>query len=219
MTPTQVIALNNCAVALIKQQHYRDAIVAAASALKQYREFQRAHHQTEEVQQQRATTTNCHEGDSIDQYMMQSDISEPSFNASTGEFVYQRGIFIPPNAYETINIAAILIFNSALSHQLLARQHPKTPVPQSILLKAQRLYQLAYDLQDNEDNILFKFAVINNTAVIYRAVGNHTMSKECLDFLVSLLMMFVDRGCSVQLQHVRGFLANLDSNTQSAPAA
>ncbi|CAJ1944070.1 unnamed protein product, partial [Cylindrotheca closterium] len=187
MTPSQVIELNSCAVALMKQGHYHDAIVATSSALKHCREL--------EMAQTVCATTNC----CIDQCMMQSDASEP-YSGSTGDFIYQNGILIPSDAYETVNIAAILIFNSALSHQLLARQHPGA-VPQSILLKAQRLYELAYYLQDSEDNVLFKFAVINNTAVIHKAVGNQAMSKECLDFLFSLMMLFVDRGCSVQLKH------------------
>ncbi|CAJ1968229.1 unnamed protein product [Cylindrotheca closterium] len=211
MTPSQVIELNNCAVALMKQEHYRDAIVATSFALKHYRELEMA-------QTLYATTNSCNDSDSIDQCMMQTDASESQNGSTAGEYIYEHGILIPSDAHETVNIAAILIFNSALSHQLLARKHPGA-VPQNILLKAQRLYELAYDLQDSEENVLFKFAVINNTAIIHKAVGNQAMLEECLDFLVSLMMLFVDRGYSVQLKHVLNFLANLDANAPIAPAA
>ncbi|KAL3933950.1 MAG: hypothetical protein SGBAC_010179 [Bacillariaceae sp.] len=154
----------------------------------------------------------------IDQHMLQYDPNEFPYDAFSMEFVYQHGISIPPDAKDTVHITPIIIFNSALSHQLFARQHQGEKFL-SLLKRAKRLYQLAHDAHDTEESVLFQFAVINNTAVIHKTLGDRATSKQCFDYLLSLLMMFVDRGCGMQLRRMHGFLANLETNTEAAPAA
>lgn len=206
MALQHVIELNNHAATLMKHGLFRDAIVAASSALKHHGELVHSH----EVR----SKWNC-ESDWIDKCMMYSDVTE----SSTGDFLYQRGIHLPSDFGDSTGIAPILIFNLALSHQLLALRHYNTIPHQQLLLKAKKLYELAHECEDSEDNVLFKFAIINNTALIHKTLGNDKVSKECLDFLMSLIMLFVDRGCSAHLQHIEGFLANISTVTETAPAA
>lgn len=211
MDRRRVIELNNHAVAFMKQNQFQDAISAASCALKYHRALEMVHDGPCASDEEYGY--HC-----IDQCMLQNDPNELPYNAFSMEFVYQHGISIPYDTKDTVHITPIIIFNSALSHQLLARQNQGTK-SLSLLKRAKRLYQLAHDAHDTEESVLFQFAVINNTAVIHKTLGDWATSKQCFDYLLSMLMMFVDRGCGMQLKHMHGFLANVEANTEAAPAA
>ncbi|CAJ1966026.1 unnamed protein product [Cylindrotheca closterium] len=88
-----------------------------------------------------------------------------------------------------------------------------------MLLKAKRLYELAYSVHDMDHDPLFQFAVINNIAMIEQMLGNTAVSDDCMDYLVSLFMLLLDQGFHTHFHHVRGFVANLPSNSNFAVAA
>ncbi|CAJ1948613.1 unnamed protein product [Cylindrotheca closterium] len=216
-----VIELNNQAVAFMKQNQFHDAISATSAALKYQREIEIARSVAQCSTSEGEEECAC---DCIDQYMLECDRVDLPCSALSSEFVYQQGIPIPYNATKTMaQVTPIIIFNSALSHQLLAlhQQHHQagTIKSQHFLTHAKRLYQLAHDANDREENVLFQFAVINNTAVIHKALGNLAASKKCFDFLLSLLMVFIDRGCSTQVKHMHDFLVNVSANAGTAAAA
>ena len=204
-----VIELNNGSVALMRNQQFQKAVAVASSALKHHRELRRISEQE--------YTTEC---GFIDSCMFQDDATddEPS-NDSTEEFVYQKGIRIPSNVSATFDITPILLFNLALSHQLLAQQQPQDSRRFLLLEKAKRLYELVGKSFDTRDNTLFEFAIINNAAVIHKTLGDDATSKKYFELLLSHLMMFVDCESSNRLRPMYGFLANMTSETQSAAAA
>ena len=62
---------------------------------------------------------------------------------------------------------------------------------------------------------------MNNIAIVYKHLGNQVEAKECLDYLLSFLMIYVDQGCGAELRYLQVFLVNVtaDKGTMAAPAA
>ncbi|CAJ1934725.1 unnamed protein product [Cylindrotheca closterium] len=158
---------------------------------------------------------------SIDEYMVALGNSR---GGAAGDFVYQHGItFTSAMVEDPSTITSILIFNSALSHQLLASaMYYKEPASlyQRLLEKAKMLYKLAYSEQRGDYNYIFKLTVLNNIGVICRLLDEEEQAQECFDHLVSLLMQGVVQSgvCDHTTTHFEQFWANLTVK-HVAPAA
>ena len=162
--------------------------------------------------------------DCVDEYML---LTADIFATQTGPrcdatpFIYEHGIAIPSTAVPFEVIYSILIFNSALSHQLLAQEQQDHATRQRYLLKAKTLYELACkasrDVVDN--NVLFHFAVMNNTAAIEQQTGNRSLSERYFEHLMSIFMLLVDGDCTSRLHLLRGFLRNVPVQVKAASAA
>ena len=115
-------------------------------------------------------------------------------------------------------VCATLIFHSALSHQMYAQEQQDRATSLWYLLKAKRLYEFTTTVNGVMDqNTLFNFAVTNNTAVIELHNGNGALAEEYFEhYLMSVLMLLVDRGCSSKLRNVCGFLRNVSSQALAA---
>mmetsp|Transcript_26790 Transcript_26790/g.65144 ORF Transcript_26790/g.65144 Transcript_26790/m.65144 type:complete len:225 (+) Transcript_26790:83-757(+) len=207
MTLKSVIDQNNMTVALLRDQDSSHAIQASSEALRRHKMV------VSSEKESLPTNKNC--TDSLDQCMVLSVIDESKVESGM-PFIYDHGILLPSTMTDSTAISAILIFNSALSHQLCAMQNPASA--SALFLKARHLYNLAYRMQGAEGNILFQIAIANNMIVIERSLGNEDVSKNHFDQLLSWWMLLLDQGYGPRLHPVRGFLVN-GQWTKTASAA
>ena len=213
MTFDFLIEQNNRTLASLKAQDFVGAVESALFALKYLREAEVNNTSAED------SAGSCYktgDKDWLDQSMLLSEIKEGTHHTAARVFVYEHGIFLHPSMSDSSIVAPILIFNTALAHHL-AFQAGRASI--KALHKAKKLYELAYRTQDIDNNILFQFVVINNIAMIDRQLGYFATANDCLDYLMSVLMVMVDRGCTMRLRHVQGFLKNIPSTLETAAAA
>ena len=164
--------------------------------------------------------------DALDQCMLlldyQEKVDHEEDRTASTPFVYDKGIPIPPSVMATMpseKVSAILIFNSALAHQLYAQEQDRVTC-QVHLQKSKRLYQLALRVCTGvEHNVLFQFVVMNNVAVIESQIGNQAQSANYLEQLMSAYMLILDQGCESRMGYLRGFLRNLPVHCNPASAA
>ena len=154
----------------------------------------------------------------MDKCMLLSGSDNECAAARSGTFIYHHAVIIPPPLeVDSTILTAILIFNAALAHHELAEH--SLCYRTRLLERAKQLYELAYDSCDLEQNLLFQFAFINNIAVIEREIGIFSNANEYFDYLMSLIILFVDRGCDLRLRHFKGCVANIPLPMRNAPAA
>ena len=229
MTLQNIIDRNNATLAFLQQQDFHSAVLSSSAAMALLQEEFVERNNPAAFLSTITADDSASDSDYLDQCMLLVHVntsisSDDLYHDDTPAFVYDLGIAIPPTATGGIQyeaIAAILIFNTALTHQLYAHQLQDKSASQGYLLKSKRLYDLALVAYGDEDhNVLFQFAVTNNIAVIELATGNATLSTEYFENLLSVFMLLVDQGCSSRLRHLQGFLRNVPSQVvQSASAA
>ncbi len=140
--------LNNSAVSLISVGKYEEAVAALGKALHSSKKVMADGNYTNDEPLQMAW---C-----LDQYMAQSpninDVSDTNDDSDKTVYIYRRAICIPQDTsccYETAVLSSMkIIFNLALAYQLAAGDSDKRS---SYLRKAASLYELAYNLH-NEEN-------------------------------------------------------------------
>ncbi|CAJ1934498.1 unnamed protein product [Cylindrotheca closterium] len=191
-----VLDQNNMTVALLRDEDFSHAIVESSEALRCLRRCESALHDL---------PTNKDYTGALDQCLILSAIGE-NMAESGKPFIFDHGILLPLTMTDYTTISAILVFNSALSHQLWATQNPA--YAPGYLMKARQLYHLAYRMEDVEHNVMFQIAIINNMVVIERSLGNEADSKKDFDLLLSLWILLLDLGYGPRLYAVRGFIAN-----------
>lgn len=203
---------NNQAVALLRGRDFHNALDTLSRALVTHRALQ----DTSDLQ------AGCQR---IDECMLLSGIEDEAMDISAqATFVYKHGIMLlyPPSLAEPATVTTVLIFNSALVHHLAA-ETSSYKTSRCLLLKARRLYELAYKSADRsmDDNLLFQFSVLNNIMVIDRSLGisGIAVSRDFFEHLLSILMVLVDRGCTRKLRHIKGFLVHIPSPVETAAAA
>ena len=137
------------------------------------------------------------------------------------EYVYEHGVILPPSsAMEIRLIAPVLVFNTALSHHLLASTMEADPEMRARLLeRAKQLYKLALGERSVEYSTEFKFAIINNIAVVCKTTGQVEEANMYLTFLVSLRMHLSSAGERSTSPSVSGFWINIFGKGSMAPAA
>jgi hypothetical protein len=205
-----IIEQNNSAVALLNHKNYAEAISILSHALI--------------WQEKLGFVGNAVDSRtlSLDQCMLQSHRSvSPWMDGrcdTNRAYIYRQGIFIP-STLNSVIITPIVIFNLALAHHLKAEQSEDADQHKFFLQKSLRLYKLAYNAHGNGENLLFRFASVNNIALIHNDLNNTEMSEKCLEYMLSELMLLVDCGKADHLQCVDGFLWNISCKTSPAAAA
>ncbi|CAJ1966038.1 unnamed protein product [Cylindrotheca closterium] len=215
MTFDFLIEQNNRTLAFLKAQDFIGAIDSSSLALKYHKARQAALHDQSPLHH------SCSGSDCLDQCMFLSKIngSAPhSDHADHIPFVYDRGIVVPRSMHDPSVVTSILIFNTALAHHLAAEAAYGTTSPE-LWHKARRFYELAYQSHDMDYNVLFQIVLINNLAMIEQKMGNMSKSISCLEYLTAVLMILVDRGCSLHLHHAQGCLANIPSLASKTASA
>ncbi|CAJ1939309.1 unnamed protein product [Cylindrotheca closterium] len=210
MSFQSIIDLNTRTVELIQQQNYAGAIEASSKALR----LQKSNLPELDNHLLSTTDNGAHPG-FLDRCML---LTETDDNAATAAdtFIYGTAICLPPTVTDNSLVSAILIFNSALAYQLYADTQAS---PVELLLRAKRLYGLAAQLRGVDRNILFQFAVINNSAVIERKIGDKNTATSYFEYLMEIFLVLIDRGCSKQLSQIRGFLNNVPKHNDNSAAA
>ncbi|CAJ1965233.1 unnamed protein product [Cylindrotheca closterium] len=208
MINEEIVDLNNRTVALLQEQDFIEAIENSSMVLRRHRE----------IYQTSSRQASSSGDDSLDKCMLRSGTDENRYYADN-TFIYDHGIVIPTSANGVSSmVAAILIFNCALSHQLRAQQVSRGR-SRHHLSSAKRLYELAHGVCNEDPNFLFHFVVINNIAVIDRRLGQNEISAQRFQQLLAVLMLLIDQGNTKRVRHVQGFLANVITTTDTAPAA
>lgn len=201
-----IIDLNNQALACLYQQDSSMALEASSCALKHQQAIQRSIASSGRTQE---ISSADQARDCLDQCML---LTQPNCDMDDIQtFVYDLGIVLPATVNAPTVITPILIFNLALAHHQSGLACQDAYISQRMLSKAKRLYQLSHTSVSGQDNVLFHFAVLNNIAVIDRALGNTAESNEYFEYLMSLFMLLVDRGSSELLRQLEGFVANVSS--------
>ena len=135
--------------------------------------------------------------------------------AHSQPFIYKQGIPLPRDTTDLRMCSQILIFNSALAHQMFAEANHQSHQQQQrdaslgLLYKARRLYQLANSQGAVEVNVLFHFVIMNNIAVIDRTLGRNMLSKISFCYLQAKYLLLMHQGDSERLRHLQGFRVNL----------
>jgi tetratricopeptide (TPR) repeat protein len=127
-------------------------------------------------------------------------------------YIYERPILVSKQSMEGehcpgVILSLIIIFNLALAHHLSAMQNN---TDRKLLQKALHLYELAYQLQREEDHngsLRFTMIVANNLGQIHRAVKNESKHQQCLEHLLSTMMYLVDSRVRLCMEF-DGFLRN-----------
>jgi tetratricopeptide (TPR) repeat protein len=188
--PAQVLAmrLNNRGAQHIDAGRYESAISTLVKALK--------------VSETVAVTEACGcEHCSLDSCMMQRSSQEAVCTVCQQQpesvYIYERPIRVSTKAMEEehcpgVILSLIIIFNLGLAHHLSAMQNNAC---RKLLQKSLHLYELAYQLQRDEDekgSLRFTMIVANNLGQIHRAVNNEYKHQQCLEHLLSTMMYVVD---------------------------
>ena len=195
---------------------------------------------------------------SLDDHMRRSTVSEDveytmadADNGDTTCYLYRRPISIctdtsssSPSTSELtacdnlendIIVSATVLFNLALSYQLLAAKEEDRRLCLGYLQKAVKLYEYGYTMQRDElpsqrSNPLYMLATINNMAVAYQCLNAHDASQGLFQHMLSTIMFLVEGGISSDIVVVEGngsvnghvfdgFLRNLSHFVGERPTA
>lgn len=211
MSFKQILDLNYMTLELLQRQEYTGAVRISSKALRLLKSAQDEISQLPQSEDQQAHN-------SLDQCILLSAANE-SVSSHAKKYIYNQGIVLPPTMTNFNSISAILIFNSALAQHLSAETSSPSDASIRLLLKAKRMYELASRLHEINQNVLFQFVLVNNSAVISEKVGDMETSKTYFEFLMSTFMLFVDQQCTEEARQVRGFLRNLPMQHGAAAAA
>ncbi|KAL3935810.1 MAG: hypothetical protein SGBAC_008747 [Bacillariaceae sp.] len=203
-----VITRNNQVVSLLDCGQFHEAVHLASTAMELFQEIT--------ISEDEDLLEKEHSNPSIDHCMLARGNSsrEEASDDTDFNYIYQRGISLPSAMVEDpTRVPPTLIFNSALSHHLLAAAVHEPQMRQHLFDKAIKLYKLAYTIEqsgDYKNNNIFKMAVLNNLGVICRVLGQEEQAQECFDYLVSMMMQLVHLGvCDEMMKHLNGVWANL----------
>lgn len=204
-----IIEQNNAAVAMLRRHMYDEAIKTFSVTLRSQKEMGFSESRGESVTM------------SLDQCMLRSSAEQQPSQMETSPYIYTQGISMPTTAIDQTVLAPTIIFNLALSLHLRAGQSSSFDERNTLLRKSLRLYELAYHSQEGSigENTLFKFASVNNVAVVHKSLNNSDMSEKCFEYMLSELMLLVDCGESDNIKCFDGFLWNISHKICSAAAA
>jgi tetratricopeptide (TPR) repeat protein len=225
------IRLNSEAVAMIENGNFESAIpkltkalTASTDALNGFKKSRIQCCPEERVGMIRKPTS-LDECMAVSNQQGQADEPDGPDQEEQGEthqyYVFRRCIPIPISSETTVYfespmfIYVVIIFNLALAHQLSAMECSDEYESATLLLsKAVQLYELAFNLQQEderlENNALFSMATINNLALVYESLNDSENTKKCFQYLLSILMLFV--GCGEQISEFGVFFSNTASH-------
>jgi tetratricopeptide (TPR) repeat protein len=212
---------NNSAVALISAGHYDAAMSSLSSALKTYKQLMDTNDASPQTEMA-----------SLDRCMAQSSAAVQGNHLAThedksGRYIYRQAIRIPQDmqcdCQTNAMLCVVVIFNLALAHHLAAGGETK----QHRLRKAVKLYELAFQLLQQEEhllenNVMFTMATLNNIGLAHQQLNDEETASKCFQHLLSALMLLVDCGQVNVRGELDGFLRNVSGvicTYVTAPAA
>jgi hypothetical protein len=211
---------NNFAVSQIETGAFKAAIQTLQNALKTYR-------------QGMANADGCPlqgpSQTSLDECMTrESQITyggREDYQQGSDRYIYREPILIPASmasiSGSCIMASAMVIFNTALAHQLLSESEQN----QVLLYKAAKLYELGFKLvlnnEQSESSVFFSMVVVNNLGAIYHKIDDKDTSDKFFQCLLSSLMFLVQGNDFVVCATVDGFFWNVSAADQcrAPPAA
>lgn len=205
MSLETLITQSNQVVSLLDCRQFHEAVHLASNTMELFQQM------TTLLPRRLSNTTPT----SIDQCMLARGRAwNGAADYDIGEFTYQHGITMPLAMVEDpTRIPSILIFNSGLSHQLLASATHEPRLHQHLLEKSIKLYKLAYTIEQSEEytnNSMFKMAVLNNLGVVCKIFGQEEEARKCFHYLVSMIMQLAQLGaCDQMMDHLNGIWANV----------
>ncbi|CAJ1925459.1 unnamed protein product [Cylindrotheca closterium] len=217
----EAIQLSNQVASLLESKRFYQAILVACTAMEVF--------QKQTPTAEKASLSGHDFIDPCMAFCCNRDCASDSRSTMDEEYTYEHGIILPLNTIDWTAITAVLIFNCALTHHLAAGHCYDHVTSQHFLKKSLRLYTLAYNEQDRQDqNIMFQAAIVNNVGLIHKRLGSQEEAQACFDFLTTMIVMM--RVSSTEgdsclgedkyRQHVQDFWKNILGNKRSvAPAA
>ena len=163
------------------------------------------------------TSSSCH---SVEQQQQQHGNGNMTMFHAEGEqsFLYNRPIRITDycgigsNLKSGVLISAVILFNLALSHQLLGLQKQRQTSGSGsincssstyLLQKSLRLYQLALTVHndlDEDSGLIFPLATMNNLGLLCRSINDDATAAKYFERLLSALLFVADHGESSFLE-------------------
>ena len=210
MDVNEIVEQNSRTLAYLEAKDYANAITSSSSASSHLRAIQTLHGQAQNISN--GTLDQC-----MLLYPHPFDIDADLDIDRT--FTYEYGIVMSRRFTDQEILIPIVIFNAALARHLSVEKMPGTPKSIQELQRAKRLYELAYESHSASHNLLFRFATINNIALIEKRLGNNEQSERYIRQLTSVLMLFIDQKRNAELRQVSGFLVNVLDSSGTANAA
>lgn len=225
--------LNNHAVVLIRGKKYNGAIKTLCKALEKYRILisSQSLSENDESMSNISLHTCVQQSEYIQQqtHILQDEANDQSL------YIHRQPLCIPKGLgknYEEITMAsALVIFNLALAHQLLAEEESMDGQSRRKLLKkAGKLFQCALNMSIDEEldssSFSFTLAAMNNMGIIYYQLDENEAATNCFERLMSIIVYL--HGSSFDASHYVGnacaFISNnsgdkLQKNDRLAAAA
>lgn len=218
-----VINQNQQTIDFLKARDYYSAVVSSSSALQCLGISILSIQQQDKDILQAISSWFSPCQSAFDRCMLLTNIQEDdthTYEEPRHPFIYSHGISLPPTATDYAIITPILIFNSALAHQLVAMQVREEKRKSQYFQIALYLYTVVYLSKNIERNPLFHFVVCNNAlASINLQIGNKDWWISNVEYLMSIYMKLVEQGCTSRLRHLQGFIESIIVAKPSAAAA
>jgi tetratricopeptide (TPR) repeat protein len=226
---SQAIALNSQAASLMEAGNFGQASAILKEALTQAKiALEDRSNDTENSMKPKTSLDHCMYHQSR---FLINDEASMELRTSSSLFVYRRAMCIPLSTMECcfdsrVLLSVLIMFNLALCYHLSAMESKSL----AGLLKATRLYELAYKLQLDEEldsNTLFTLTIVNNLGHLHALIGQTETSEKYFQHLLSVLMFIIVINCNnneevAQLPVLEGFFYNtlhLILQNQTAAAA
>ena len=225
--------LNNHAVVLIRGKKYNGAIKTLCKALEKYRILisSQSLSENDESMSNISLHTCVQQSEYIQQqtHILQDEANDQSL------YIHRQPLCIPKglgkNYEETTMASALVIFNLALAHQVLAEEESMDGQSRRKLLKkAGKLFQCALNMSIDEEldssSFSFTLAAMNNMGIIYYQLDENEAATNCFERLMSIIVYL--HGSSFDASHYVGnacaFISNnsgdkLQKNDRLAAAA
>jgi tetratricopeptide (TPR) repeat protein len=227
---SQAIALNSQAASLMEAGNFGQASAILKEALTQAK-IALLEDRSNDMENSTKTKTSLDYCMDHQSRFLINDETSMELRSSSSSFVYRRAMCIPLSMMKCcfdsrVLLSVLIMFNLALCYHLSAMESKSL----AGLLKATRLYELAYKLQLDEkldSNTLFTLTIVNNLGHLHALIGHTETSEKYFQHLLSVLMFIIVIDCNnneevAQLPVLEGFFYNtlhLILQDQTADAA
>ena len=126
--------------------------------------------------------------------------------SESDSFVFRTPVFVDETRCDedpyVSNASCYIVFNLSLAYHLKALENnDDKEEANKYLAVAKSLYELTFRMQhthkndSNSSDILLTAAVLNNISVVHNALNNKNEMQQCLELLLSSLVLLVDTRC------------------------
>ena len=205
-----VYYLNNKSCGFIKQGLYEEATENLKIALEKAREIamdscSKRQGRSESVGRPCHPTSVCKEYRDMCQ---RKPVKLHSASCSESDsFVFRTPVFVDETRCDedpyVSNASCYIVFNLSLAYHLMALENrDDKEETNKYLAVAKSLYELTFRMQHTHKNdsnsssdILLTAAVLNNISAVHNALNNKNEMQQCLELLLSSLVLLVDTRC------------------------